>query len=212
MPPSLVAGGRHRVQPAVLIGGCFYFYYTMPNRQNRVILITGGTRSGKSRFAVQLAERLGRRMIYLATCHANDHEMRRRIAHHQRQRPKHWHTIEPPSDPAETLIRLDGKKVEGIIIDCLTMYVSGLLVQGHSDAVIQQKVRRLCKAIRTVSYPVLLVTNEVGSSVVPEYELGRRFRDLAGLANQMAAGFADHVFLLVAGIPLQVKGAKAPCV
>jgi len=88
------------------------------------------------------------------------------------------------------------------------MYVSELVVQGRSDAAIQQKIHRLCRTIRTVSYPVFMVTNEVGWGVVPEYELGRRFRDLAGVANQIAAEAADQVFLLVAGIPLPCKGVK----
>lgn len=171
----------------------------------RFILVTGGTRSGKSRFAVELAKTLSGRVAYIATCGATDQEMCRRIVRHRRARPKHWSTIEHPSDPAETLSRLNGK-VAGVILDCLTMYVSELLVHGCSDAAIQKNVRRLCHAIRAVSCPVLVVTNEVGWGVVPEHALGRRFRDLAGVANQIAAGAADQVFLLVAGIPLELKG------
>lgn len=177
------------------------------NQLDRFILVTGGTRGGKSRFAVELAKTWSGRIAYIATCGATDQEMRRRIARHRRARPKHWRTIEHPSDPAKTLIQLN-RKVTGVILDCLTMYVSELLVQGRSDAAIQQKVHRLCRAIRTVSYPVLMVTNEVGWGVVPEHELGRRFRDLAGAANQIAAEAADQVFLLVAGIPLAMKGVK----
>jgi len=174
------------------------------------ILVTGGTRSGKSQFAVELAKTLSGRIAYIATCGAADPEMRQRIARHRRARPKHWRTIEHPSDPATTLTQLN-RKVQGVIVDCLTMYVSELLVQGRSDAAIQQKVHRLCRAIRTVSYPVFMVTNEVGWGVVPEYEWGRRFRDLAGVANQIAAEAADQLFLLVAGIPLEMKGEKSRC-
>lgn len=176
------------------------------DRLKGLSLITGGTRSGKSRFALEAAGRLGRRIVYLATCQAADGEMRRRVVRHQRQRPKSWTTIEHPADPAQAIARLDGK-VEGVILDCLTLYVSELLLRGHSDAAIQRQVRRLCQAARRVSCPVLMVTNEVGSSVVPDHELGRRFRDLAGLANQIAADCADQVFLLVAGIPVQIKSA-----
>ncbi len=86
------------------------------------------------------------------------------------------------------------------------MYVSQLLVAGRSDAEISQQVRRLCNAIHRARYPVILVTNEVGSGVVPEYPMGRRFRDLAGLANQIAAALADEVYFLVAGIPTLIKG------
>jgi adenosylcobinamide kinase/adenosylcobinamide-phosphate guanylyltransferase len=197
------------VQPAVSSAGFFIAPDTMPIRHHRLILVTGGTRSGKSRFAVHLAKRFGQRVSYIATCRAMDREMRERIAAHQRQRPKPWTTIEPPIDPTEALARLNGKRnVNGIIVDCLTMYVSELVMRGDSDRVIQRKVRRLCQAIRRCSCPVVVVTNEVGSSIVPAYAVGRRFRDLAGMANQIAAGFADQVFLLIAGIPLQVKGGQ----
>lgn len=175
------------------------------DRHDRFILITGGTRSGKSRFAVNLAKRWGQRIVYLATCHAADWEMRQRITRHQRQRPTHWRTIESPADPVKTLLTLGGN-TDGVVIDCLTIYVSTLLIEGRSDAAIQQRVRQLCEAIRRVPYPVAIVTNEVGSSVVPDHELGRRFRDVAGLANQIAADLADLVVLLVAGIPVYVKG------
>ena len=172
----------------------------------RLILVTGGTRSGKSRFAVELAKQFGRRIAYLATCRPGaDTEMRQRIARHRRARPASWRTIEGPAELPRAITQLNGT-LDGAIIDCLTMYVSDRLIRGDSDAVIQQQVRRLCRAIRQASYPVVMVTNEVGSSVVPEHELGRRFRDLAGLANQLAAGCADDVFLLVAGIPVPVKG------
>lgn len=187
----------------------FFVTYTTPsmspaNPTGRFILVTGGTRSGKSRFAVDLAKGFGRHIVYVATCRAADREMRQRIAHHRRQRPAHWKTIEPPADPTKVLAHLHGKS-EGLILDCLTMYVSQLLMAGRSDAMIQQHVRRLCHAIRRASYPVIVVTNEVGSGVVPEFPMGRRFRDLAGLANQTAAAFADDVYLLVAGIPMRIS-------
>ncbi|MBI3318979.1 MAG: bifunctional adenosylcobinamide kinase/adenosylcobinamide-phosphate guanylyltransferase [Candidatus Omnitrophica bacterium] len=168
------------------------------------IVVTGGTRSGKSRFAVDLAKRVSGRVVYLATCEAADKEMRQRIVRHQRQRPKSWRTIEHPTDPARALTQLPAA-TGGVLIDCLTMYVSGLLVRGDSDVQITQKIRRLCTAIRRAPFPVILVTNEVGFGIVPEYPLGRRFRDLAGLANQLAAASADHVVLMVAGIPLWIK-------
>ena len=187
------------------------------NRKGRVILVIGGTRSGKSRFAVELAKGLGRRIVYVATCRAADREMRQRITRHRRQRPAHWRTIEPPADPAAVIAELDGAP-EGLILDCLTMYVSQALVAGHSDAAIQRRVGRLCRAIRRASYPVIVVTNEVGSGIVPEFPMGRRFRDLAGLANQTAAACADEVYLLIAGIPMRLNAhassrsrVHAPC-
>ena len=169
------------------------------------ILITGGTRSGKSQFAVTLAKGFGRRIVYVATGAATDHEMRRRIARHRHERPRHWRTMEHPADPARAITQLRGA-AEGAIVDCLTMYISGLMLQGHTDASLGRKVAQLCAAIRRASYPVILVTNEVGCGIVPDYPLGRRFRDLAGRMNQMAAAHADAVYLMVAGLPLLMKG------
>lgn len=172
------------------------------------VLITGGTRSGKSRLAVLLAKRFGRRIVYLATCEPADAEMRRRIARHRRARPASWRTIEFPQDLAHAIRQLNGR-ADGAVIDCLTMYVSGLVMHGDPDAVVQEKVRRLCRAIRRARCPIVMVTNEVGSSIVPEHELGRRFRDLAGLANQIAAEAADDVILMVAGMPVTLKSADS---
>lgn len=180
----------------------------MGGKHAKLILVTGGSRSGKSRFAVTLARRLGRRIAYLATGTPVDREMRDRIARHRRERPAHWITLEPPTDPAIQLSRLNGK-VDGAIIDCLTLYASTLLLRGEPDAAIARRIRRLCEAAARARYPVILVTNEVGCGVVPEQPLGRRFRDLAGLANQTAARIADAVVLMVAGIPTVIKGDRA---
>jgi len=175
----------------------------MPQR-NRFILVTGGARSGKSRFAVGLAKRLGRRIVYLATGAATDDEMCSRIARHRIQRPRAWRTIESPDDPARAIARLRGS-IDGLLMDCLTLHVSTLLMRGDTDRAIERRVRRLCEVIHSTRCPVILVTNEVGTGVVPASALGRRFRDIAGVANQIAAGVADEVYLLVAGIPLQIK-------
>ncbi len=172
------------------------------------VLITGGARSGKSRFAVELAQGFHRRILYVATGKISDPEMRQRILRHRRQRPPHWQTIEPPCDPAGVLLHLD-HRVGGVLMDCLTLYLSDLLMQGDSDAMIQRKLRRLLSAIRRVSVPVIMVTNEVGSGLVPEHPLGRRFRDLAGMANQQAAQVADCVVWMVSGIPVALK-SEAP--
>lgn len=168
------------------------------------ILITGGARSGKSRFAIELAKRLTGRVVYLATCQPADREMRRRVLRHRQERPAHWRTIEHPPDLPKALARLRGD-ASGVVIDCLTMYVARLLMRGRSDASIEQAVEELCRTIARLSYPVIMVTNEVGSGVVPPRRLGRRFRDLAGLANQAAARVADHVYLVTAGIPTVIK-------
>ena len=174
------------------------------NSWPRFTLLIGGVRSGKSRFAVDLAKRFKGRIVYLATCQPKDREMRQRIAHHQQERPTQWRTIEHPANLASTLVRLDGR-ADGAIVDCLTMYVSELLMGRKSDTAIQERVQQLCETIQTRPYPVIMVTNEVGSGVVPVHPLGRRFRDVAGLANQIAARCADQVYVLVAGIPMLIK-------
>lgn len=172
------------------------------------ILVTGGARSGKSRYAVELAKRLGPSIVYLATCAASDPEMRRRIARHRRARPASWTTIESPTNPAAALGRLP-QRTHGVIIDCLTLLVSQLMLAKRSDAAIEAGVTSLCEAIRRAPCPVIVVTNEVGNGVVPASALGRRFRDLAGTANQIAAAAADEVYLLVAGLPLCIKSHSA---
>jgi len=170
-------------------------------------LITGGARSGKSRFAIELAKSLGERIVYLATCQPVDREMRRRVVRHQQERPAHWRTIEHPQDPATTLRRLRGA-IDGVVVDCLTMYVAQLLLQRRSEESIEHAVRHLCETIRQIPCPVIMVTNEVGSGIVPAHRLGRRFRDLAGLANQAAARAADRVYVVTAGIPTLIKSAS----
>lgn len=174
------------------------------HRRGSVILVTGGVRSGKSRFAVELAQRFGRRVVYVATCRPSDPEMRRRVARHRAERPLHWTTIEHPPDLSTTLTQLN-HQTQGIVVDCLTMYVAELLTRELSDASIVKALRRLCRVLCASRRPVIVVTNEVGCGVVPEHPLGRQFRDLAGLANQMVAKISDQVVLMVAGIPTQVK-------
>lgn len=177
------------------------------NSRSPFILITGGARSGKSRFAIDCAKHLSPPIVYIATCTVGgDKEMQERVARHREERPPHWKTIESPSDLARCVGRLKGK-AGGILIDCLTMHLAGL-IRGNTDAVILRKIRHLCRAALSVSCPVILVTNEVGSGIVPANALARRFRDCAGSANQIAAGCADQVFLLVSGVPIQIKGDR----
>ena len=176
-------------------------------RPARFTLVTGGTRSGKSRFAVELAKTFGRRVVYVATCQPADAEMRQRIVRHRRTRPDYWITIERPANLPSLLARLNAKS-DGVLFDCLTMYVSDLLMKRRSDAAIQRDIRQLCEAIRRVKFPLVMVTNEVGSGVVPDHPLGRRFRDVAGMANQVAARYADRVVFMVSGIPLVVKNSS----
>ena len=176
-----------------------------------LILITGGVRSGKSRFAEQLARAIGGdRVAYVATAEAGDAEMTRKIAIHRADRPATWPTLEAPLDAAgaiEAAARLDPPP-RAILVDCLTMLVSNLLLGGEeataADRVAGQ-VAAIGVACRRTPATVLVVTNEVGWGVVPPSSLGRRYRDLLGHANQALAADSTRTYLLVAGLAVDCK-------
>ena len=169
-----------------------------------LLLVTGGTRSGKSRYAVERASLWGSRVLYVATCQPADDEMRQRVRRHQAERPSTWITLEPGCDVLST-IQAQGPSADGILLDCLTLYVSTLLMAGGGEPDVVQQVDALCLALRKVGRPTAIVTNEVGWGVVPETPLGRLFRDAAGRANQVAARHAQEVVLMVCGLPVVVK-------
>lgn len=172
----------------------------------RIILLTGATRSGKSRLAVEWARRFGPRVLYIATCRPADAEMKRRVARHRQSRPPSWQTLEVAEDLPEAINHVKGT-MDGAILDCVTLYVARMMSRKASDDAILKQIRALCEAMRRASFPIVVVTNEVGWGVVPTSRLGRRFRDLAGLANQVVAQAADEVYVVVAGLPLCLKGA-----
>ncbi len=173
---------------------------------SRLVLITGGARAGKSRFAQSLAEQgTYRRRLFLATAVACDPEMRRRIAKHRRERNGLWKTVEEPSRLPERIPSQFLQKGSLLLLDCLPTFVTNLMLSGFSEKRIEGRTRRLLRAIRRPGVTTLLVSNEVGFGLVPENPLGRRFRDLLGTLNQQAARSADEVYLLVAGLPMRVK-------
>jgi adenosylcobinamide kinase/adenosylcobinamide-phosphate guanylyltransferase len=172
----------------------------------RVILILGGVRSGKSRYAQQLAA-AGERVAFIATAEGRDEEMTQRIARHREERPSTWTTIEAPVEISEALLRLNGR-FDTILIDCLTLWASNLMEREQQDAKrVAPHIDRLVRALQKVSCTVILVSNEVGSGIVPDNEMGRFYRDVLGNINQRVAAVADEVLLLVAGCPLVVKRA-----
>jgi adenosylcobinamide kinase / adenosylcobinamide-phosphate guanylyltransferase len=171
-----------------------------------LLLVTGGTRSGKSRYAVERARAWGSRVLYIATCQPADDEMQERVRRHQAERPATWVTFEPGSNVLP-VIQEQGPNAHGLLLDCLTLYVSTLLMSGSDEEEVMQQVDELCSALRKVGGPAAIVTNEVGWGVVPETPLGRLFRDVAGRANQVAARHAEEVVLMVAGLPMVVKNA-----
>jgi adenosylcobinamide kinase/adenosylcobinamide-phosphate guanylyltransferase len=170
----------------------------------RTTLITGGAASGKSARALALASAWGPKILFVATCVPRDDEMRAKVARHQAERPATWHTVEATRHVGAAFI----PGYDGAIVDCLTLLVAQLLVEDVRDAEIYEEVGSLCAAARRASYPVIFVTNEVGCGVVPEHVLGRRFRELAGRCNQLAAEMADEVEMVVCGIAMRVKHAR----
>jgi adenosylcobinamide kinase/adenosylcobinamide-phosphate guanylyltransferase len=174
-------------------------------RQGSVTLVLGGVRSGKSRYAQQLAEQWGR-VVFVATGKITDDEMRAKIENHRESRPKEWLTVEEPLELSKAL-REHELNCDVIIVDCLTIFAANVLeAEGEDDSAIERRVEALCATLRETQCKVLLVSNEVGSGVVPAYPAGRRFRDLLGEINQRVARVSDDVVLMVAGLPLALKG------
>ena len=165
-----------------------------------VILITGGARSGKSTRAEARARAFAGKPVYIATAEAFDHEMRERIAQHRARRGQDWIEHETPLELVAALNATDGGGAR--LIDCLTIWLSNLMHEGRDWA---KEAVRLAEALHAQQSPVVLVTNEVGSGIVPDNALAREFRDAAGLVNQMIARTADEVEFVVAGLPMRVK-------
>ncbi|MGD9240782.1 MAG: bifunctional adenosylcobinamide kinase/adenosylcobinamide-phosphate guanylyltransferase [Desulfobacterales bacterium] len=173
---------------------------------NEVIFMIGGCRSGKSTYALQTAEKMpGERKIYIATCVPQDDEMKKRVAKHQTVRSKSWTTIEEPLKLPETILE-NNNRADVILIDCLTLWVSNLLMETRDEKKIEEAISQLIDALEKATCPVVLVSNEVGSGIVPENLLARQYRDIIGLANQAVAKTADKVIWMVAGIAATIKG------
>lgn len=183
-------------------------------------LVTGGARSGKSSFAELLAVQTKHPVIYIATAQIWDEEMARRVRKHRQQRPSSWRLIEEPLNIRDTLAQL--KAEEGVILlDCVTLWLSNLLIAKQAEQTkdetqtelqnesgesqILAAVREVARLAQDIKPSVIFVTNEVGQGIVPENPLARAYRDLAGQVNQILAQSADHVYLVVAGLPLEIK-------
>lgn len=164
-------------------------------------LIIGGAASGKSSFAEKLATQTGLARSYLATAQAFDDDMREKIEQHQIDRGPSWTTTEVPIDLPEAV--LDQPKDNVILIDCLTLWLTNLIL---SDADCDKAAQALFSAIQTRTAPVLAVSNEVGHSVIPETSLGRRFQRLQGRMNSQTAAKADLAVMVIAGLPQVLKG------
>jgi Adenosyl cobinamide kinase/adenosyl cobinamide phosphate guanylyltransferase len=194
------------------------------------ILVTGGARSGKSSFSEKLAARLGEQGVYIATSRIWDEEMAERIALHQENREQagfRWATIEEPMELPGRLRKLaaeamelarQGIKVPVVLVDCLTLWLTNVLMEAEereksasaaeAQAWMMGQMDDLAAAASEYAFPLILVTNEVGDGIVPAYPLGRRFRDEAGRLNQRMAALSDRVFLVTAGIPVELKALQ----
>jgi len=181
----------------------------------KCILVLGGARSGKSRFAQEIACQLGDKVLFVATAEALDEEMRSRIEDHKRERPLNWRTIEVSVGVGKRIQKELGN-AQVIIIDCITLLVSNVISQcgSNSDEIdshlVEQRVAlevdSLVQCINSADAVFIIVSNEVGMGLVPDNRLGRFYRDLLGRANQEIARCADEVLLLIAGISMKIKG------
>lgn len=168
------------------------------------LLVLGGARSGKSRYAMQRGARRWKRPLYLATAEVKDEEMARRVEAHRKARGSRWWCVEEPLDIAGVLIN-GTADADGILVDCMTLWLSNVLLKEGPDAYASRR-QALLDAVRSIQRNLILVSNEVGMGIVPEQELGRTFRDQAGWLNQDLAASMDTVVLVVAGLPLALKG------
>ncbi len=183
-----------------------------------ISLVTGGARSGKSRFGESLltAEKL--KILYIATAKVYDREMEDRVKKHRKQRPAFWHTIEEYRQFEKVLP--DWKnKVDGVLLDCITLMVTQLMLDKCSESWdkissealdeiekgVQQEIDELLETLKFLGLPAVIITNEVGLGIVPGDKMSRDFRDIAGRMNQRIASFADAVYFVVSGIPVRIK-------
>jgi adenosylcobinamide kinase/adenosylcobinamide-phosphate guanylyltransferase len=173
----------------------------------KTILLIGGARSGKSRFAQELARKLGGRVLFVATAEAGDEEMSQRIEEHRQKRPANWRTLEASSHLGKRIKQEIGD-AQVVIVDCMTLLVSNIFSQ-HGDQDLEKQVtaeiKELIECLKNIDASFVIVSNEVGLGLVPASRVGRLYRDLLGKANQMLASHADEVYLMVAGLPMKIK-------
>jgi adenosylcobinamide kinase/adenosylcobinamide-phosphate guanylyltransferase len=177
----------------------------------RLTLILGGARSGKSSYAQKIAAERGDAVLYVATAEAGDDEMARRIAAHRAERPAHWQTLEA-SQNVGAAIRLRANQNQIVLLDCLTLLANNAIVplpepvtEETATQALKKEVDELMRAYRTNNAEWIIVSNEVGLGLVPPYPLGRAYRDALGRANQQLAAIADEVIIMVAGLPVKIK-------
>ncbi len=179
---------------------------------SELTFIIGGARSGKSAFAIKLAKK-HKHVCYVATADSgqssqiDDSEMLERIQKHRKNRPADWETVEAPLGLDRAVSNLNGT-FDVVLIDCITLYVTNMLLCGSKEAedeYIIDAINKLCIVCEKIPSHVIIVSNEVGYGIVPDNAISRRFRDIAGYANQIVAKEADNVYLVTAGIETKIK-------
>ena len=178
-----------------------------------IVLISGGARSGKSSFAEKIAwHQGGKDVCYLATAEIKDQEMKNRVEKHIQHRPQAWETIEESHEVSEVLTHLTSGSV--ILLDCITVYISNLLLSGNKidnidskqkETEIKSELEKIIKVVKENSLDIIIVTNEVGQGIIPDNKLGRIYRDIVGRMNQYLASEADKVYITFAGLPVEIK-------
>ena len=177
--------------------------YELPIPERRIIVVGGGVRSGKSSFALELAHRLGKRRAFIATATAFDDEMKARIERHREERQRDFTTVEEPVELAAALDALSDCDVA--VVDCLTLWLSNLLLHQESVDTILGRVDEVVRALQKRRFHAVLVTNEVGMSVHPPTPIGRMFVEVAGWTHQRVSRAADEIHLAVLGTTLRIK-------
>jgi adenosylcobinamide kinase/adenosylcobinamide-phosphate guanylyltransferase len=184
-------------------------------KKRKSVLILGGARSGKSRFAQELAQRWGGNVLFVATAEAGDNDMRQRIEKHRQNRPSDWRTLETTRDIGVCIEKECGR-AGTVLVDCITLLVSNIF-NRYSEADLEKteeqelevqvlaEITALVEIIARTPADFIIVSNELGLGLVPSNRMGRLYRDLLGRANQVLAQYADEVYLMVAGIPLMIK-------
>lgn len=182
----------------------------------KFIFVLGGARSGKSSVAEKITKKLGEKVLYIATAAVLDKEMEKRVELHRQRRPENWTTIEETHNISE-VVKENSDLYDVIMIDCLTILVSNLLIDenypspntklhsAEKDKAILDEIKQLSITAQEAKAHVVIVSNELGSGIVPANEIGRVYRDLVGWANQTAAGYADEVYYTIAGLPVELK-------
>lgn len=184
---------------------------------SKIVLVTGGARSGKSSFAESLCIKQNNRTAYIATSVAFDDEMKSRVKKHQQSRPKEWKTYEIYKDIYSIIEEL-GENHDTVIMDCVTLMVNNLMFTSGIDidvatsgeldeleSYIKNQIKKLLEAVKNTNLYFVIVTNEIGMGVVPENKLARIYGDFVGRANQQISKMSDEVYFVVSGIPMKVK-------